>query len=552
MECINKAVERNIPYTSTVDHKVIPGWKDEIKPFRDDAKFWWSMWVSAGRPENCNLHQVMKNTRNKYKHAIRRIKNCESDIRKDKFVQDCLSGNVNNILKEIKQMRNQHSSSEVIDGVSGSANIARHFEGIYSDLYTTHNDQAEVKQIFDNIDNKIYSTHIDDVNKISTQLISKIVKHMKLGKNDVNFDWRSNAIKTGCAVLAPHLSALLKSYFMHGHVSKLLLKCALVPIIKDQNSSHSKSTNYRAIAISSIIMKLIDYVIIELQPHAFSTSAHQFGFQAKSSTTLCSWAVNETVNYFTSRGSTIYACFLDLKKAFDLVKLSKLFNKMEGRMSPVYLRLLIHCYIKQSCCVRWNNSDSETFKVTNGVRQGSSTSPSLFSVYIDTLFLQLEDSGLGCSIDGQFVGVFGYADDIVMLSPSLEELQNMVDICKKFCDTHGIKISVDRDPKKSKTKTVAFNCKSKNLSSVILNNIPIPWSDNYKHLGHYIYSDEDMFHDLNAKCGEFNSKVHALRQEIGDQNPMVFMKLVNIYLANFYGSNLWDLSNIKSDKLCTS
>ena len=106
-------------------------------------------------------------------------------------------------------------------------------------------------------------------------------------------------------------------------------------------------------------------------------------------------------------------------------------------------------------------------------------------MYIDTLFLQLEDSGLGCSIDGQFVGVFGYADDIVMLSPSLEGLQRMVDICKKFCDTHGIKISVDRDPKKSKTKTVAFNCKSKNLSSVILNNIPIPWSDNYKHLGHY-------------------------------------------------------------------
>ena len=132
--------------------------------------------------------------------------------------------------------------------------------------------------------------------------------------------------------------------------------------------------------------------------------------------------------------------------------------------------------------------------------------------------------------------LFGYADDIVMLSPTLEGLQRMVDICKKFCDTHGIKISVDRDPKKSKTKTVAFNCKSKNLSSVILNNIPIPWSDNYKHLGHYIYSDEDMFHDLNAKCGEFNSKVHALRQEIGDQNPMVFMKLVNIYLA---GQLLW-------------
>ena len=30
------------------------------------------------------------------------------------------------------------------------------------------------------------------------------------------------------------------------------------------------------------------------------------------------------------------------------------------------------------------------------------------------------------------------------------------------------------------------------------------------------------------------------------------MKLVNIYLTNFYGSSLWDLSNIKSDKLWTT
>ena len=65
-------------------------------------------------------------------------------------------------------------------------------------------------------------------------------------------------------------------------------------------------------------------------------------------------------------------------------------------------------------------------------------------------FLNQRNIGLGCYIENQFLGAFGYADDIVLLSPSLEALHKMVNICKLFCDNHGLKISVDRDPKKSK------------------------------------------------------------------------------------------------------
>ena len=70
-------------------------------------------------------------------------------------------------------------------------------------------------------------------------------------------------------------------------------------------------------------------------------------------------------------------------------------------------------------------------------------------------------------------------------------------------------------------------------------------------MGHIISADEDMFHDQKAKCGEFNSKVHSLRQEIGEQYPSVFIKLVNIYLSSFYGSSLWDLSADTANKLWT-
>ena len=114
---------------------------------------------------------------------------------------------------------------------------------------------------------------------------------MKTGKNDVQYDWRSEAIKNGNKIIAPILSSIFKFFLSHNHMSKPLLKSALIPIIKDSNLSHTASENYRAIAISSIIMKTLDYVILELEPQAFSTSQYQFGFKAQTSTTLCSWAV---------------------------------------------------------------------------------------------------------------------------------------------------------------------------------------------------------------------------------------------------------------------
>ena len=70
---------------------------------------------------------------------------------------------------------------------------------------------------------------------------------------------------------------------------------------------------------------------------------------------------------------------------------------------------------------------------------------------------------------------------------------------------------------------------------------PLPWAESYKHLGHLINIDEHMSHDLFTKRAEFISKAHSLRQELGFQDPLVFMKLVMVYLSSMYGSNLWDL-----------
>ena len=45
--------------------------------------------------------------------------------------------------------------------------------------------------------------------------------------------------------------------------------------------------------------------------------------------------------------------------------------------------------------IRWGNSCSNKFYVTNGVKQGGVLSPALFNVYMNNLSVTLSQSGIG-------------------------------------------------------------------------------------------------------------------------------------------------------------
>ena len=135
----------------------------------------------------------------------------------------------------------------------------------------------------------------------------------------------------------------------------------------------------------------------------------QFGFQAKASTTMCSWTVTSVIDHYLNNGRTVYGCAMDLSKAFDMVEWKELFTTLMKRgVEQVFLRVLLFIYQNQQCDVKWGGKLSTKFSVRNGVRQGAVSSPLLFSVYIDDLFKLLRSSGLGCHISNVFFACFGY------------------------------------------------------------------------------------------------------------------------------------------------
>ena len=77
--------------------------------------------------------------------------------------------------------------------------------------------------------------------------------------------------------------------------------------------------------LSSLFLIFFDWVVLILFDRELVCDENQFEFESERSTVMCTWAAVEIINYFTSRGTPVYACLLDYRKSFDLVNHVKMF-----------------------------------------------------------------------------------------------------------------------------------------------------------------------------------------------------------------------------------
>ena len=268
---------------------------------------------------------------------------------------------------------------------------------------------------------------------------------------------------------------------------------------------------------------------------------------------MCTFALTAVIDYYNWAGSPVYACAMDMSKAFDMVSWKTLFKELDKRkISPLILRVLLQIYVDQYCDVRWSGTISSRFKVSNGVRQGAITSPIFYCIYCDELITILRKKKIGCRIGSEFFGILVYADAIKLLSASCTGLQAMVHECENFAKQRNLTFSTNIDPKKCKTKCIIFSKKAserKNIVPIILNGQPLNWVPTIKYLGSTLQEDNSMEIDCERKRCTFIGKVHSLAQEFFFLDPLVRMKLHEIYTQSFYGSNLWNLFDNNCDKI---
>ena len=212
-----------------------------------------------------------------------------------------------------------------------------------------------------------------------------------------------------------------------------------MPLLKNALKDPGDKGSYRAIAGSSILLKLFDKVVLLLWGHLLVSDSLQFGEKIGTSTTQCSWLVGEVVTYFLQRGSNPIVTLLDCSKAFDTCKFSILFTKLlKKNVPPIVVRVLIAVYEDQYAWVKWGGVRSSLFSICNGTRQGSILSPALFAVYVDDLLQELRSLGVGCYVANIFCGAVGFCDDILLLAPTRDGMQLMLNTCEDFASRNNL------------------------------------------------------------------------------------------------------------------
>ena len=69
---------------------------------------------------------------------------------------------------------------------------------------------------------------------------------------------------------------------------------------------------------------------------------------------------------------------------------------------------------------------------SNDVKQGGVLSPQLLNVYLVELLFRLKHSQVGCYICDVFAGALPYADDVILLAPTMNAIKIMLIISKEF------------------------------------------------------------------------------------------------------------------------
>ena len=74
---------------------------------------------------------------------------------------------------------------------------------------------------------------------------------------------------------------------MHGFLPSSLTDSVIIPIVKDKCKNISDAGKYRPIALSSVLSKVFELILLSKLKSYFCTTDYQFGFKSHHSTDVC-------------------------------------------------------------------------------------------------------------------------------------------------------------------------------------------------------------------------------------------------------------------------
>lgn len=178
----------------------------------------------------------------------------------------------------------------------------------------------------------------------------------------------------------------------------------------------------------------------------------------------------------------------------------------------------------------------DVYRMQCWMRQGGLSSPRLFNLYMNSVIGELSRTHKGCHIDGVCMNNMSYADDMVLLSPSIRGLRRLVAICESYAVTHGLKYNV------KKSKLMMFKSSFINYSDVpgvSLCGSPLRCVKKFKYLGHWVTDDLRDNMDIERGWRSLAVRCNMLARRFARCTNAVKITLFKAHCQSFYTCSLW-------------
>nr|XP_034833609.1 uncharacterized protein LOC117990254 [Maniola hyperantus] len=499
----------------------VVGWNRYVLGAHREARSAFLMWIWYGKPIRGHVFEEMQRSRSIFKSRLKWCQNHSEQIRMDILASHHSKQDFRNFWKATNKSNGRPGLPVSVEGISD--------HGLVADLFKDHfTVKSPLGSSRSGGGRETCGREIGV--RFTANDVNKVITSMSRGKSPGHDGLSIEHLKHA----GPHLPRVLAIFYNmcigHSYLPVALMKTVVVPIVKNKTGDICDKSNYRPISLATVVAKVLDGLLNTQLDTFIKLHDNQFGFRPGLSTESAILCLKQTVRYYTEKRTPVYACFLDLSKAFDLVNYDILWQKLKDTGMPDEInRIFKFWYENQVNVVRWSESFSRPYRLECGVRQGGLTSPKLFNLYVNALIEALSSTRVGCHIDGACLNNISYADDMVLLSASVCGITKLLGICETYAHSHGLTYNV------KKSECMVFQARGKTLPPTVppikLYETPLKRVEQFKYLGHVISSDlkddADIERERRALSVRANMIVRRFASLVGSL-PFTFVFLVRL------------------------
>ena len=378
--------------------------------------------------------------------------------------------------------------------------------------------------------------------------------------------------KHGGATIINSLLKLIQQAWLEGTVPQEWKNANIVTIFK--KGDRTQCGNYRGISLLTIAGKAFARILLNrLNAHITPevVPETQCGFRNNRSTVDMIFCLRQLQEKCIEHNRSLYVVFVDFTKAFDTVGRTGLWQLLRKYGCPEkFTKMIESLHTDMMAKVKEAGETSDSFPVSNGVKQGCVLAPTLFSIFLSAM---LEDA-FGELEEGVYIqsrhdaNLFNashfkaktktaqilirellFADDSALVAHTPEQMQLVIDAFSSASKKFGLQINI------KKTEVLYQpGASQRDEEDILVDGTALKRVNDFTYLGSTISNDGRIDSEITKRMAKASSAFGRLRTRLWNNHHVSIGVKCKIYRAIvlstlLYGAESWTLYRSQVKKL---